>query len=90
MAPHRAYRKLAEIAGEYVKKGSQIYIEGRLETKKYTDKSGIEKYITQIIGDKLKMLDRKPSGQTDTSSTQAGAGSTTDTGFEDMDDDIPF
>lgn len=84
------YRKLAEIAEEYVKKGSQVYIEGRLETKKYTDKSSIERYITQIIGDKLKMLDKRPGGQSDSSSTQAGAGRSNGTGFEDIDDDIPF
>ncbi len=43
------YRRLAEIAGEYLKKGSQIYVEGRIQTRKYQDKSGQDRYITEII-----------------------------------------
>jgi single-strand DNA-binding protein len=50
------YRRLAEIAGEYLKKGSQVYIEGKLQTRKWTDKDGVEKYTTEIIGDEMKML----------------------------------
>jgi len=69
------YRKLAEIAGEYLKKGSMAYVEGRLETRKWTDKSGVEKYTTEIIANEMQMLssrggssnsfevvDREPSG----------------------------
>jgi single-strand DNA-binding protein len=50
------YRKLAEIAGQYLKKGSQVYVEGRLQTRKWTDKDGIEKYTTEIIADTMQML----------------------------------
>ena len=50
------YRKLAEIAGQYLKKGSQVYVEGRLQTRKWTDKDGVEKYTTEIIADTMQML----------------------------------
>lgn len=79
------YRKLAEIAGKYLHKGSNIYLEGRLETKKFTDKNGIEKYVTDIIANNFKMLDKK---QSDQQPTQQGK---SETGFDDIDDDlIPF
>lgn len=55
-------RKLAEIVGEYVKKGQQIYIEGKLETSKYTDKQGIERYSTDIVANEMQMLGGKSSG----------------------------
>jgi single-strand DNA-binding protein len=50
------YRKLAEIVGEYLKKGYPVYVEGRLETRKWTDKTGIERYTTDIIATDMKML----------------------------------
>ena len=50
------FGKLAEIAGEYLKKGSQVYIEGRLRTRKWTDQSGVDKYTTEIIADQMQML----------------------------------
>lgn len=50
------FGRLAEIAGEYLKKGSQVYIEGSLRTEKYTDKSGVEKYTTDIIAGEMQML----------------------------------
>ncbi len=50
------FGKLAEIAGQYLKKGSQVYIEGKLRTRKYTDKDGIEKYSTEIVADTMQML----------------------------------
>ncbi len=81
------YRKLAEIVGEYLKKGSSIYIEGRLETRKWNDKEGIERYTTEIIASDMKMLGSKPaeSGQSNqANNSKAG------TGFEDFDSDIPF
>lgn len=53
------YRKLAEIAGQYLKKGSQVYIEGRLQTRKWTDKDGVERYTTEVIADVMKMLGAK-------------------------------
>ena len=56
------YRRLAEIAGEYLKKGSSVYIEGRLRTRKWQDKDGNERAATEIEGNELKMLGGKPSG----------------------------
>jgi single-strand DNA-binding protein len=56
------YRKLAEIAGQYLKKGSQIYIEGRLQTRKWTDKDGGERYTTEIIADSMQMLGSRQGG----------------------------
>jgi single-strand DNA-binding protein len=50
------YRKLAEIAGQYLKKGSQVYVEGRLQTRKWTDKENVERYTTEIIADTMQML----------------------------------
>ena len=54
------FNRLAEIAGEYLKKGSQVYIEGSLRTEKYTDKSGVEKYTTDIIANEMQMLGGRP------------------------------
>ena len=52
----KAFGRLAEIMGEYLKKGRQVYIEGSLRTEKYTDKNGVEKYSTDIIADEMQML----------------------------------
>lgn len=76
------YRKLAEIAGQYLKKGAQVYVEGWLKTRKYTDKNGIERYQTEIIADQMQMLGQKHDGQqTKRNTYQAG---------KDGSDDIPF
>ena len=53
------FGKLAEIAGQYLKKGSQVYVEGRIRTRKYTDRDGIERHATEIIGDTMQMLGSK-------------------------------
>jgi single-strand DNA-binding protein len=89
------YRKLAEIAGEYLKKGAKIYIEGRLETRKWVDKEGITRYTTEIICDKMQMLggrgDRSES--TGAAPRQQGGGSGKPEGkgdFDNFEDDIPF
>lgn len=50
------FNRLAEIAGEYLKKGSQVYVEGRLRTRKWQDKEGLEKYTTEIVCDTMQML----------------------------------
>jgi len=50
------FGKLAEIAGEYLKKGSQVYVEGRLQTRKWQDKEGVDKYTTEIVADRMQML----------------------------------
>lgn len=57
------FDKLAEITGEYVKKGSQIYLEGKLQTKKWTDQQGIEKYTTEIVCNVMQMLGSKQDSQ---------------------------
>ena len=56
------FGRLAEIAGEYLKKGGQVYIEGSLRTEKYTDKQGVEKYSTDIIAQEMQMLGGRPEG----------------------------
>ena len=82
------YRRLAEIAGEYLKKGSSVYIEGRLQTRKWQDKQGNDRYTTEIIADQLQMLGGRNSnaaGQTPgqdhgaASPSQPGGASTDDT-----------
>ena len=95
------YRKLAEIAGEYLKKGRSVYVEGRLETRKWTDKSGVERYTTDIIATDMKMLGSK-SGSADFEAPvgkkavlhqahpAAKLPPRAAAGFDDMDDDIPF
>lgn len=57
------YGKLAEIAGEYLRKGSKCYIEGKLKTRKWQDQQGIERYTTEIVANEMQMLDGKPDGQ---------------------------
>ena len=56
------FTRLGEIAGEYLKKGSKVYIEGRLQTRKWQDKSGNDRYTTEIVGSELQMLDSRASG----------------------------
>ena len=56
------YRKLAETAGHYLQKGSQVYIEGRLQTRKWTGKDDIDRYTTEIIADDMRMLGARPHG----------------------------
>jgi single-strand DNA-binding protein len=56
------FSKLAEIVGQYTHKGSKIYVEGRLQTRKWTDNSGVERYTTEIIAESMHMLDSKESG----------------------------
>jgi single-strand DNA-binding protein len=99
------FGKLAEIAGQYLKKGSQVYVEGKLRTRKWTDKDGIEKYSTEIIADSMQMLgSRQGMGGGSASMDDVGYGSapakTVSAGtrapakqapsMSDMDDDIPF
>lgn len=59
----KAFGRLAEIMGEYLKKGAQVYIEGSLRTEKFTDKNGVEKYSTDVIADIMQMLGGKPEGE---------------------------
>lgn len=81
------FGRLAEIAGEYLKKGSKVYVEGKMKTEKYTDKNGVEKYTTKVICEKLDILSTK----LDTNQSTAKPAAAPATGFDDMpDDDIPF
>ncbi len=56
------FGRQAEVAGEYLKKGRSVYIEGRLQTRKYTDKEGVEKYSTEIVGDRMQLLGGREGG----------------------------
>ena len=94
------YRKLAEIVGEYLKKGSAVYIEGRLETRKWQDAQGVDRYSTDIIANDMKMLGSKQgnSEQSEsfennpsTANDRSKARSSNASGFDDLDSDlIPF
>ena len=67
------YGRLAEIAGEYCKKGKQIYIDGRLKTRKWKDKDGVEKYTTEIVADQMQLLGGRDDGQSAAPQAQAQA-----------------
>jgi single-strand DNA-binding protein len=91
------FGRLAEIAGEYLGKGSLVYFEGRIKTRKYTDKEGIERYATEIIANSMQMLGGKSSDNQDQerksvvpSVKDRPASAAPSRGFDDMDDDIPF
>ncbi len=99
------FGKLAEIANEYLKKGAQIYVEGRLQTRKWQDKGGQDRYTTEIIGSELQMLGGRGAGSSmdgppDMSFESSGpsggrqesgsAPSSAPKGGDDFDDDIPF
>ncbi|MCO4319899.1 single-stranded DNA-binding protein [Aliidiomarina quisquiliarum] len=66
------YRRLAEISGEYLKKGAKVYIEGRLKTRKWQDKNGQDKYTTEIVANELKMLDGARNGAGQSASQHQG------------------
>jgi single-strand DNA-binding protein len=112
------FDRMAEIAGEYLKKGRSVYVEGRLKTRKYTDKDGVEKYATDIVATEMQLLGgreggggggmgggddmgetaREPSRSAAPRSAPPArsaapaprAAPKASTGFDDMDDDIPF
>ena len=82
----------AEIAGEYLRKGSMAFIEGRLQTRKWTDKEGQERYTTEIVGDRLQLLGgrRENDGGHDTPSQSGGGGGMDPVPGDEFDDEIPF
>lgn len=96
--------KLAEIVGQYLKKGSAVYIEGRIRTRKWQDKEGQERYTTEIEAREMQMLGGKPSGaghddgagsarppsSAPSSAPPRKASGSAPSSFDDMDDDIPF
>lgn len=92
------FRRLAEIAGQYLKKGSQVYIEGRLRTRKWQDKDGQDRHTTEIHADEMKMLGKREGmGQAgesnpprDNGSQARPASPAPASGFGDVEDDIPF
>ena len=96
------FGKLAEIAGEYLKKGSQVYVEGRLQTRKWQDKDGNDKYTTEIVADRMQMLgSRQGMGggadreapERESAPRPAGkpaAAKPAGSKFDDFEDDIPF
>ena len=113
------FGRLAEIAGEYLKKGRPVYIEGRLQTRKWTDKEGVEKYTTEIVADSMQLLGGRegggggggggaeddgggytersaapqrsaPAARPAPQAASRPAPQKSSTGFDNMDDDIPF
>lgn len=91
------FGRRAEVAGEYLKKGSPVYIGGYLKTRKWTDKEGKERYSTEIVAEDLKLLGSKPEQSERSRTPPAQSGGTAKGGekkpagkFDDMDDDIPF
>ena len=90
------FGKLAEIAGKYLKKGSQVYVEGRIQTRKWQDKEGQDRYTTEIVADRMQMLGSRGnsfevSDSPSESRPQRPAQQAQQKGgFDDMDDDIPF
>lgn len=89
------FGRLAEIAGEYLKKGSLVYIQGKIQTRKFTDKDGTEKQITEIRASDMKMLGKNeghssPPAAPRQQPAQRTVSQTSNSGFDDMTDDIPF
>ena len=95
------FDRLAEIAAEYLRKGSQVYIEGKLRTRKWQDKDGNDRYSTEIVANEMQMLggrgggggggggggyDREPASRPSQAPSGGGSGG----GRDDFDDDIPF
>ncbi len=83
------YGKLADIVGKYVHKGDMLYLRGKLQTRKWTDKAGVDRYTTDVVCDDMTMLGgKKPQGDSATESSTAAvpAGAA----GKDLDEDIPF
>jgi single-strand DNA-binding protein len=87
------WARLAEIAGEYLSKGKTVYIEGRLQTRKWQDKEGKDRYTTEIVGEKMQMLSAKGDGGGKSGGGRSGGEPTAaydDPVAYNQDDDIPF
>ena len=96
------FNRLAEIVGEFLKKGSQVYVEGALRTRKYTDKNGIERYATEVVANEMQILGSRAGaaagGAPATANTYSprdaapapASGSADNNTFDQYDDDIPF
>ena len=90
------FRRLAEIAGQYLTKGSSVYVEGSLRTRKWQDKDGSDRYTTEIVGSEMKMLggksgdgEQRQATQDERPQSQSAAAKKKPT-FEDADEDLPF
>ena len=84
---------LAEIAEKYLKKGNQVYIDGKIQTRTYDDKDGIRKYITEIVGQNLTLLGSKNDGSSDTGSNNYSNNSSAAqevSSYNEETDDLPF
>lgn len=89
------FNRLAEIAGEYLSKGSKVYIEGSLRTRKWQDQQGQDRYTTEIVASEMQMLSGKQDGQqaaprSNTAPAQTPPPPPNAGGFDQFDDDIPF
>lgn len=96
------FARLAEVAAEYLRKGSKVYIEGRIQTRKWQGQDGQDRYTTEIVANEMQMLDSKGGGSASFDDSSGGgrqqqrpqqqpAAAQADQGFdEDLDDDIPF
>jgi len=82
------FDRLGEIAGEYLRKGSQVYIEGKLQTRKWQDKDGKDRYTTEIVAQSMQMLGGKPQGERSPRQERDPERRGSDVG--EFDDDIPF
>ena len=82
------FGKMAETAGEYLKKGQLVYIEGRLRTRSWDDKSGVKRYTTEVVGEQYTMLGRKSNDDSGFSGGSSNKNQETDD--QEMEDDLPF
>lgn len=88
------FGRLAEISAEYLRKGSQVYIEGKLATNKWQDKEGNDRWTTEIIANQMQMLGGRPTGNSTSSKSKSNENQQSPleppAGTDDFDDDIPF
>ena len=84
------FGRLAEIASEYLKKGSQVYVEGRIQTRKWEDKEGNDRWTTEIVANEMQMLGERISSSSNSDNFSAPKNSGSEFASDDFDDDIPF
>ena len=88
------FRRLAEIVGEYLKKGSKVYIEGKLQTRKWQDKDGNDRYTTEVVANEMQMLDSRSGGSAnynqESAAPMASSSNEAPVAAAGFDDDIPF
>ena len=85
------FNRLAEIAAQYLKKGSQVYVEGKLQTRKWEDKEGNERWTTEVVANQMQMLgDRMSNDMSSDNASSSQSSSDNDFSTDEFDDDIPF